>query len=57
MEALAKLFNYKIDSTDRAELEFLWNMMDVNGDKTLSKAECKKVLEATPLTNKINAWA
>ena len=55
--AIAKLFGYKIDPSDRGEMEFLWSMMDVNKDNTLSPGEVKKVLASAPLTNKINAWA
>ena len=55
--AIAKLFNYKIEPSDRGEMEFLWSMMDVNKDNTLSPAEVRKVLVNTPLIKKINIWA
>ena len=55
--AIAKLFGYTIDPSDRGEMEFLWSMMDVNKDNTLSPSEVKKVLSSSPLTNKLNAWA
>ena len=55
--AISKLFGYKIDPSDRGEMEFLWSMMDVNKDNTLSPSEVKKVLATAPLTQKINAWA
>ena len=32
LEAIAKLFDYTIDKEDQGELEFMWKMMDVNGD-------------------------
>ena len=57
IEAIAELFDYEIDPADRGEMEFLWNMMDVNGDKNLSRGEVKKVLESAPLTEKLNSWA
>ena len=57
IEAIAELFDYEIDPADRGEMEFLWNMMDVNGDGTLSRGEVKKVLDSTPLTEKLNSWA
>ena len=50
LEANAKLFDYTIDKEDKGELEFMWKMMDVNGDESLDPSEVKKVLESTPLT-------
>jgi len=57
LQAIAKLFNYEIEPVDRGEMEFLWSMMDVNKDGSLSPAEVKKVLSNTPLIKKINVWA
>ena len=57
LQAIAKLFNYTISKKDKGQLEFMWNMMDVNGDNKLDATEVRKVLESTPLTSKINKWA
>ena len=56
LEAVSKLFDYKITQIDRGQLEFLWGTMDVNGDKYLSVGELRKVLEKAPVVNNINKW-
>ena len=57
LEAVSKLFDYKITQIDRGQLEFLWGTMDVNGDKYLSVGELRKVLEKAPVVNNINKWS
>ena len=57
LEAVAKLFNYKITQIDRGQLEFLWGTMDVNGDNFLSVGELRKVLEKAPVTARLNKWS
>ena len=57
LEAIAKLFDYKITQTDRGQLEFLWGTMDVNGDNSLSIGETRKVLEKAPIMSHLNKWS
>ena len=57
LEAVSKLFDYKITQIDRGQLEFLWGTMDVNGDKYLSVGELRKVLEKAPVVNHLNKWS
>ena len=57
IEAIAKLFDYEIDPSDRGEMEFLWSMMDTDKNNELTRDEVEKVLTTAPLTKKINAWA
>ena len=57
LEAVAKLFDYKINQTDRGQLEFLWGTMDVNGDNFLSVGELRKVLEKAPVMAHLNKWS
>ena len=57
LQAIAKLFNYTISKKDKGQLQFMWNMMDVNGDNKLDATAVRKVLESAPLTSKINKWA
>ena len=57
LEAVSKLFDYKITQIDRGQLEFLWGTMDVNGDNSLSVGELRKVLEKAPVVSHLNKWS
>ncbi len=57
LNALAKMLNYKFTRMCKAELKYMWTLLDTNRDGRLEKAEVEAVLTKAPVMDRLNSWA
>ena len=57
LNSLAKMLNYKVTRMGKAELKYMWTLLNTNHDGKLEKAEVEAVLDKAPVVDMLNSWA